>query len=166
MRGRHDPAGVRAVGRRETRIAVLLSQRNPEPDRHNRTRALPFNGLGTSVAVRSKTRMNPERTDWAFPARPETAQAGSRSSQPDDPCVDPLYLFVCALAWRRQSNTSAGWELVRYVRSSGQAAQIASALLAPEDSLPVRDRVRVVVHPGKASLPNDAGMPGSARWRP
>ena len=145
---------------------MLLSQRNPEPDRHNRTRALPFSGLGTSVAVRSKTRLNPERTDWAFPVRSETAQAGSRSRQPDDPWVDPLYLFVCALAWRGQSNTSAGWELVSYLRSSGQAAQIAAALLAPEDSLPVRKPVRAVGHPGEASLPSHPGMPRPARWRP
>ena len=163
MRGCHDPAGVRAVGRRETRIEVLLSERNPEPHRHNRPRALPLSGLVTPVALRSTTRLVPSRSDWASPARLEAQRAKTKSSQPNERCVDPLYLFACALSWRKQSNTTAGWELVRYVRSSGQAEQIAAALLVQEESLPVRSREPATGHPGQASPQNTVGLPASAR---
>ena len=166
MRGCHDPAGVRAVGRRETRIEVLLSERNPEPERHNRTRALPFCGLVTPVALRNATRLNSERIHWAAPVRLEAQRAKARPGPPLEPCVDPLYLFACGISWRKQSNTDAGWELVRYVRSSGQAAQIAAALLAQGEIPPLRSRVRAIGRPGKASLENAAGVPISARWQP
>jgi hypothetical protein len=163
MRGCHDPAGVRAVGRRETRIEVLLSERYPELHRHNRTRALPFRGLVTPIAIPSKDRLTLGRSDLASTAPWDTGRAKNKSSQPDDLCVDPLYLFVCALSWRRHSTTSAGWELIGYVRSSGQAAKIAADLLAQGESLPVQSRVCAMGDPGKASRQSDAGLPASAR---
>ena len=40
-----------------------------------------------------------------------------RSRHPDDPCLDPLYLFACGLSWRKQCNAGAGWELVACLKS-------------------------------------------------
>src|SRR5450631_322590 len=129
MRGCHDPAGVRAVGRRETRIEVSLSERNPEPNRRNRTRALPVSRPTGTVAVRSEAWRNPADRDCVLSVRVEE-RAKIRASQPDEPGGDPLYMFGCSLSWRKQDNASAGWELVRCLRSSGQTARIAAALLA------------------------------------
>lgn len=44
--------------------------------------------------------------------------------------VDPIYLFFCGILWQRQADSSAGWELVRGMRSPGPVAQLAGALLA------------------------------------
>jgi hypothetical protein len=135
MRGCHDPAGVRAVGRRETRIDVLPSQRSLESDRQNRTGALPVGELTRTVAIPSKARLNPEQGGWAFSVRAKTEREKTRASQPDEPFVDPLYLFVCGVAWRGRSDTTAGWELVSGVKSSGQTARIAAALLTQPECM-------------------------------
>jgi hypothetical protein len=50
------------VGRRDTRIEVLLSARNPESNRHDR--ALPVSGPIRPVALPSQARLNP---DWGWP---------------------------------------------------------------------------------------------------
>jgi hypothetical protein len=142
---------------------VLLSERDPELHRCNRTRAVAFRGLVTPNAIPSKNHLTLGRSDWTSTAPLDTGRAKNKSSQPDDLCVDPLYLFVCALSWRRNSNTSAGWELIGFVRSSGQAAKIAADLLAQGERLPVQSRVRAIGHPGKASRQNNAGLPASAR---
>ena len=142
---------------------MLLSERDPELHRHNRTRAVAFRGLVTPIAIPSKNHLTLGRSDLASTAPSETGRTKNKSSQPDDLCVDPLYLFVCALSWLRYSNTSAGWELIGYVRSSGQAAKIAAELLAQGESLPVQSRMRAIGHPGKASWQNNAGLPASAR---
>jgi hypothetical protein len=128
MRGCHDPADVRAVGRRETRIDVLLAARSREADRSDRFKALPSIGRIGPVSVQ-------------IPAHP------------DDPIVDPLYVFACALSWRGQSNTSAGWELVTCLRSPGETACLAAALLAPPDNIqpPVWGLVLAIHGPGKTS---------------
>ena len=128
---------------------MLLSGRNPERNRHNRTRALPFSGLLRTVATRGQGRDNPEEASRAFPGRRETLPAKIRSRQPDDPGLDPLYLFACGLSWRKQGNAGAGWELVACLKGSRQRARIAAALLsqakdfdlpaqAPAYSRPVR----------------------------
>lgn len=128
---------------------MLLSGRNPERNRHNRTRALPFSGLLRTVATRGQGRDNPEEASRAFPGRRETLPAKIRSRQPDDPGLDPLYLFACGLSWRKQGNAGAGWELVACLKGSRQSARIAAALLsqakdfdlpaqAPAYSRPVR----------------------------
>ena len=31
--------------------------------------------------------------------------------------VDPLFLFYCSLIWHKQADSSAGWELVHFLRS-------------------------------------------------
>ena len=137
---------------------MLLSQRSLESDRQNRTRALPVGELTRTVAIPSKARLNPDQGGWAFPVRATTQREKTRASQPDEPCVDPLYLFVCGVAWRGRSDTTAGWELVSGVKSSGQTARIAAALLTQPEDMPVRPRVRAMDDRGKPSLPSEAGL--------
>jgi CRP/FNR family transcriptional regulator, cyclic AMP receptor protein len=63
--------------------------------------------------------------------------------------VDPLYLFSCGVLWRRHRNTSAGWELIRSLRSQDKSARaIAAALLAKTEHarLLVRDLRRARAH--------------------
>jgi hypothetical protein len=163
MRGCHDPAGVRAVGRRETRIEVLLSERSPVSDRHNRTRALPISGLSRTVAISSQARLIPDDGGRAFSVWVKTRRAKIRSSPPHEARVDPLYLFMCGLSWRRYSNTSAGWELVRCLRSSGETARLAGAFLAQAESMPVRAQMPASDDPGRPILQREAGSPMSAR---
>ena len=93
----------------------------------------------------------------AFPqlvqARPGYAAAETdkgRGPQEFSASVDPLYLFSCSVLWHRQRDTSAGWELVRFLRSQDKGTRaIAAALLAKTEHarLLVRDlrraRVRV-----------------------
>ena len=45
-----------------------------------------------------------------------SAQAGEQESG-SDLDADPLFLFACALAWRRDANLDAGWQLVRSSQS-------------------------------------------------
>jgi hypothetical protein len=54
----------------------------------------------------------------------------SRHSEPGR--VDALYLFACAVAWRRSGNVYAGWELVRALMSPDSAAArlLAATLLS------------------------------------
>jgi hypothetical protein len=163
MRGCHDPAGVRAVGRRETRIDVLLSQRSLDSDPRKRATALPVSGLIRTIATRSKDRPNADEGRWAFSARAKTEPARINSSQPLEPCIDPLYLFVCALSWGRYSNSNAGWELVRCLRTSGQTAHIAAALLAHADNKPGCTPLPAINDPGKPSQRSAAGSPAPAR---
>lgn len=140
---------------------MLLSERNPERNRHNRTRALPFSGLLRTVAIRGQGRRNPEDRTPAFPARVEAPPVKIRSRQPEEPGIDPLYLFVCGISWRKQANASAGWELVRCLKSAGQTARIAAALLAQAENsqLPVPDLVRARDGPGKPSLESQPAIP-------
>ncbi len=60
--------------------------------------------------------------------------------------IDPLYLFRCGLSWRNQHYASAGWELVHCLRSPGQTAKIAAAMLAQTENpqAPVSERIRVI----------------------
>ena len=159
----HDPAGVRAVGRRETRIDVLLSERSSESDRRNRTRALPVGELAGTVALPRQARLNPDQGGWAVPVRVKIEREKTEAGQAGEPCVEPLYLFVCGVSWRRHSDTTAGWELVSCVRSSGQTARIAAALLTQAEDRPVQPRVRAIDVQGKPSLPSEAGLSTSAR---
>jgi len=128
---------------------VLLSQRSLESDRQNRTRALPV-GATRNVAIPSKARLNPEQGGWAFSVRAKTEREKTRASQPDEPFVDPPYLFVRGVAWRGRSDTTAGWELVSGLKSSGQTARIAAALLTQSEDMPVRPRVRANGRSGQA----------------
>ncbi len=75
--------------------------------------------------------------------------------------MDPLYLFVCGVSWRKQANASAGWELVRWLRSSGQSARIAAALLSQTENiqLPAMDLVRATEHPSQPALESEPAGP-------
>ena len=138
---------------------MLLSGRNPERSRHNRTRALPFSGLLRTVAIRGQGRHDPEVGTQVFPARVESRPAKIKSRQPEDPGLDPLYLFACGLSWRKQGNAGAGWELVACLKRSGQSARIAAALLAQakDFELPAQAPAYSRAGPGR---PPPQGKPG------
>ncbi len=58
------------------------------------------------------------------------------SPQPHPQRIDPLYLFACHLAWERQEEPSAAWELLAAARSSyGETRAHARALLASSHHL-------------------------------
>ncbi len=143
----------------------MLSERNPEPNRTTRTRALPLTGLIRSAVFRSKARRYQETGRRGFAMGVEAPRNRVPSNRPIEPCIDPLYLFACGLSWRKDSNTTAGWELVRCLRSSGQDARIAAALLAQAENIrPPRAAVSAIDAPPKAPLLHEAGLPRSARW--
>ena len=63
--------------------------------------------------------------------------------------VDPLYLFSCGVLWRRHRDTTAGWELIRFLRSQDKGSRaIAAAVLAKTEHarLLVRDLRRARAH--------------------
>jgi len=140
----------------------LLSERNPEPNRTTRGRALPLTGLIRSLVFRGKARRYQEA---GFAKGMETLRNRVPSNYPSEPCIDPLYLFACGLSWRKHSNTTAGWELIRCLRSSGQDSRIAAALLAQAENIrPFRAAVRAIDAPPKAPLRREAGPPRAPRW--
>lgn len=145
---------------------MLVSERNPERNRHNRTRTLPFSGLLRPVAIRGRARCAPEGGGLKLPVRVETLRANIRSILPvepgNDPPIDPLYLFVCGLSWRKQGNASAGWELVRCLKRSGPTARMAAAFLAQakDFELPLLDPMWVRDGPEKPSLENGPAIAG------
>jgi CRP/FNR family transcriptional regulator len=56
--------------------------------------------------------------------------------------VDPLFLFYCSLLWHKHADSSAGWELVHFLRSWDHSARtMAAALLAKTENarLLIRD---------------------------
>jgi len=71
--------------------------------------------------------------------------------------VDPLYLFSCGVLWHQQRDSSAGWELIRFLRSPDRDARaIAAALLAKTEHarLLVRDLRRARAHVTKPATRN------------
>jgi CRP/FNR family cyclic AMP-dependent transcriptional regulator len=78
--------------------------------------------------------------------------------------VDPLYLFSCGVAWHRERDASAGWELIQFLRSQDKGSRaIAAALLARTEHarLLIRDlrRARVrVTKPAALSVENPVGQ--------
>src|SRR3954469_7270809 len=125
MRGCHDPAGGRGV--RRGRIEVLLSERNLEPGRTNRLRTLTRGRLPKLVAIRGGARQYPGEGGRALAVSPSPPQENLPAKPPVEPlpeeaCVDLLYLFGCALFWRKRRFKSAGWEFIRCLGSSVQAA--------------------------------------------
>lgn len=148
---------------------MLLSERNPEQNRHNRTRTLPFSGLLRPVAIRGHARRNPEDGRRALPVRVEMAGTKIRSLPPDKPGhvpgIDPLYLFACGLSWRKQGNAGAGWELIRCLKRSGQTARIAAALLAQakDFELPARDPSRSRAGPGRPPPMSEPAAPDASK---
>lgn len=133
MRGCHDPAGVRDVGRPDPRVAVLLSERNLRSDRPHRENPVPLQVVGRACGLRPVALAHFEGSDQASQLKLDWLQTRPtpvQGQQPDEPCLDPLYLFACALEWHKEASASAGWELVCGLRSSGEAGQVAAALLA------------------------------------
>jgi hypothetical protein len=148
------------------RIAVLLSERHLEVHHHGRARALSFGRLLRSDAISTNPPEDLKHWGWDPTARVEIPKPRieTKPSQKADPGIDPLYLFLCGLEWQKQSNASAGWELVRCLKSSGQTARIAATLLAQAEhiELPVESVARATraarQGPGRAGpLRPDAG---------
>lgn len=143
---------------------MLLSERSPELDRHDRTPALPI-ARRIDGSIRAKAPRNPDGGGLAFSTTAEARPDKIRSGQPDHATIDPLYLFMCAWVWRERSSTCHGWELVSCLRSSGQTATVAAALLADAEDIrpPVRALVRAIVVPGKPTLSREAQSQTSAK---
>jgi hypothetical protein len=82
--------------------------------------------------------------------------------RPDEPWIDPIYLFGCGLSWRKWRNASAGWELIKCLRSSGQAARIAAAFLSQAENAEVQE-----INSGRKPPKNSGPVaPASRRrWR-
>ncbi len=58
-----------------------------------------------------------------------------------NPNLDPLYLFHCGLQWHGQTDTGAGWELIRALRSVDPRTRlIAGSLLAKTEDVRVLAR--------------------------
>ena len=111
----------------------MLSERNLTPGRlHPANNLLPTAIARVSV-VRRVVQTDFERSDLASQLGldcPQTRPTPAQGGQPDEPRLDPLYLFACALQWHKKANASAGWELVSGLRSTGEAGRVAAALLA------------------------------------
>jgi len=75
--------------------------------------------------------------------------------------ADPLYLFSCGVLWHEQGDASAGWELIRFLRSQDREARaMAAALLAKTEHarLLVRDLRRAQARkPAARDLGRPAG---------
>jgi hypothetical protein len=154
MRGCHDPAGVREVGRPDPRVDVLLSERNLRSDRPHRGNPVPLKVIGSVRGLRSVVPPDFESSDQASRLGldwPRTHPMPVFCGRPDEPCLDPLYLFVCALQWHKEADASAGWELVSGLRWSGEAGQVAAALLAETK----HSNLRVMDLPCGKAVPNN-----------
>ena len=111
----------------------MLSERNLTQDRHNRAESVPLTTLvQASVLHRAvpsdfenSGQISPLGFDWPQ-TRPTTRPRGQR----DEPRLDPLYLFACAVEWHKLATAGAGWELVSALKSSGETGRVAAMLLA------------------------------------
>ena len=124
---------------------MLLSAHSPESDRPNRTKALPATGRISHDSIQSRAQFDKLDVDAHIDAH----------INPDVyPRIDPLYVFACALSWRGQSNTSAGWELITCLRSPGETARLAAAFLMPQNDIqpPVWVLVRPIDAPDRLPL--------------
>jgi hypothetical protein len=157
------------------RIEVLLSERNPEPGRTNRLQTLPRGGLPKLVVLRGGARQDPNEGGRALalpplpPPPPESLTTKPPDElSPDEAWVDPLYLFGCGLFWRKRHFTTAGWELIRYLKSSGRAERIASAFLAQADNMqrPIGREPQAINNARKPPMPSEpAAIAPRRRWR-
>jgi CRP/FNR family cyclic AMP-dependent transcriptional regulator len=108
---------------------VLVTGRDQEQNRRSRMEVLPFNRVARTVAIRGRV-----------PIRLKAASAKIASGQPVKICIDPLYLFACALLWHKRGDAGAGWELVRGLKSAEPGGKVATALLARTGNLQLRGR--------------------------
>jgi CRP/FNR family cyclic AMP-dependent transcriptional regulator len=70
---------------------------------------------------------------------------------------DPLYLFYCGLQWHKQTDPSAGWELIHALRSmDSRARSISSSLLAKTEDVrvPARDLRRTANQVTRVAIEN------------
>lgn len=114
MRVCDDPAGRRGDWRPGPKIETLLptyTRRAAVPRQW--TSSTRWQGLASAIGLGRQKPL-----------------AGRGSNQSEASWIDPLYLFACGIQWHRQGEPSAGWELVRSLRSAGDAVQVAGALLA------------------------------------
>jgi CRP/FNR family cyclic AMP-dependent transcriptional regulator len=127
---------------------VLITGRDQERYRRNRIEALPLNQITRTIMVGGKRQ---PRLKVHCP-KPE-------NGPPDKICVDPLYLFTCAMLWHKGADAGAGWELVRGMKSAEPGSWIATALLAETKHLRlrVREQRRVMASPG--TPPPENGLP-------
>ena len=98
---------------------MLLSERNLQLDPLHRASPLPLEVGRRARSFRSVAQTGFETSDQVFRLgsdRPQTRPTRVLSGQPDEPCLDPLYLFACALEWHKQANAGAGWELISGLR--------------------------------------------------
>jgi hypothetical protein len=138
LRKKHAVANIRLAyelfDAGETGIEVLLSERSSERNRYNRIRALPLNGLVRSVPIPNKVARRPKDAAEGLSVRPLRQAAEIGPKQPEQPYIDPQYLFACGILWRTQAAPDAGWELIRCLRSRGETPRmIAAWLLTQED---------------------------------
>lgn len=118
---------------------MLITGRDQEQYRRSQIQALPFRQPTRRIATHGKTQLYPQ-------ARPVRV----RYRQADKICIDPLYLFACALLWHKNADAGAGWELVRGMKSAEPGARIATTLLAETKDLQLRVRElrRTLANPG------------------
>ena len=118
---------------------MLVTGRDQEQYRRSQIQALPFRQPTRRIATHGKTQLYPQ-------ARPVKV----RYRQADKICIDPLYLFACALLWHKNADAGAGWELVRGMKSAEPGARIATTLLAETKDLQLRVRElrRTLANPG------------------
>ena len=118
---------------------MLVTGRDQEQYRRSQIQALPFRQPTRRIATHGKTQLYPQ-------ARPVKV----RYRQADKICIDPLYLFACALLWHKNADAGAGWELVRGMKSAEPGARIATTLLAETEDLQLRVRElrRTLANPG------------------
>jgi len=105
------------------------------------------------------------QTDSAMPGDfAEPIPKGTRA-QTLGVSVDPLYLVSCGALWHQQREASAGWELIKYLRSQDRDAQaIAAALLARTEHarLLIRDLRRARAQTTKLAARNVGNPDGQA----
>ncbi len=84
-------------------------------------------------------RFPPQRESCIFPKISHTADASLSpppAARQDAAAMDPLYLFACHIAWERNEDPSAGWELIAAAQSSDENTRAhARALLASSHHL-------------------------------
>lgn len=145
MRVCAEPLSNRAGGRSGLRIEAITSGCTPRASCFPSYRwassarwqsfaaALTFGTHGSGQG-RAGTEGVPE---WAEDA--EGAPAGEfslplrlavRSARAKTAEVDPLYLFLRGVQWRKHADTTAGWELVEALGAEGVTAQVAAAQLS------------------------------------
>jgi CRP/FNR family cyclic AMP-dependent transcriptional regulator len=120
-------ASILRTGKRGSK--VLITGRDRERYPRNQIERLPLSRPRRIIPIRSK--IQPQ--SYAGCVKVETGMPGRV-------CIDPLYLFACALLWHKNADAGGGWELVRAMKAAEPGARIANALLAETKNLRLRVR--------------------------